>query len=210
MMSKYSGDKNYIYYPGTDIPINRLGIQTRTTLEKEEQNLLLQSYEYFHSSLSEDTLFDEDYLKLLQKKFFSKLYDFAGEYRNVNVSKGYSVFCQVRYLEQTSKRIFNELKRDNYLKDYYKKTKEDFAKKITFYLCELTALHPFYELNGRTIRLFFDMIATYNGYDYIDYSDAAVTKNGMNNFILASIECMSGNEMLMYDIIISGLRPSNQ
>ena len=179
-------------------------------MEKEEQNLLLQSYEYFHSSLSEDTLFDEDYLKLLQKKFFSKLYDFAGEYRNVNVSKGYSVFCQVRYLEQTSKRIFNELKRDNYLKDYYKKTKEDFAKKITFYLCELTALHPFYELNGRTIRLFFDMIATYNGYDYIDYSDAAVTKNGMNNFILASIECMSGNEMLMYDIIISGLRPSNQ
>lgn len=198
-MSKYSGDKDYIYYPGTDIPINKLGIKSKVELEEEEQNLLLRSYEYFHKNLSEDTIFDENYLRLLQKKFFSHLYDFAGEYRTLNISKGYSVFCQVKYLEQTSHQIFRELRKDDYLRNYYGEPKVDFAQKIAYYLCELTALHPF-----------FDMIAIYNGYEYIDYSPALELDNGMNKFILASIECMGGNENPMYNIVLSGLVKSNQ
>src|SRR3972149_815953 len=71
------------------------------------------------------------------------------------------------------------------LKDYFLKPKEEFALKISFYMCELIALHPFFELNGRTIRLFFDMIAAYNGYEYIDYEDTLKMVGGDNKFIKA-------------------------
>lgn len=73
-------------------------------------------------------------------------------------------------------------------------------------MCELIALHPFLELNGRITRLFFDMIATYNGYEYIDYQDALRLKDGDNLFIHASIDCMSGYESQMFQIILNGLK----
>lgn len=207
-MSKYTHDKNYIYYKDTNIPINKLNIRNQTILEAEERKLLVKGYEYFHKTLREETVFDERYFKELHKKTFNKLYSFAGKYRTVNISKGYTTFCQVRFLEQTSMGIFNKLQNDNYLKDYSSKTKEEFARKISFYMCELTALHPFFELNGRIIRLFFDMIATYNGYEYIDYQDALKIESGMNKFIKASIDCMTGNDDPMRQIILNGLKKS--
>ena len=72
-------------------------------------------------------------------------------------------------------------------------------------MCELIALHPFLELNGRIIRLFFDMISIYNGYDYIDYQNALKVQDEDNLFIQASIDCMTGNENLMYKIVFNGL-----
>ena len=152
--------------------------------------------------------FDEKYFKELHRKAFHKLYDFAGKYRTVNISKGYTTFCQVRFLEQTSKEIFKKLASENYLKDYSTKPKNELARKIAFFMCELIALHPFYELNGRITRLFFDIIATYNGYEYINYQSALEIENGDNKFIKASIECMVGNDDKMYQIILNGLNKS--
>jgi len=73
-------------------------------------------------------------------------------------------------------------------------------------MCELIALHPFLELNGRIIRLFFEMIVTYNGYEYIDYQDALEMEEGDNKYIKASIDCMSGKDNQMYQIILNGLK----
>ena len=94
------------------------------------------------------------------------------------------------------------------MRDYSTKTKEEFARKIAFYMCELIALHPFFELNGRITRLFFDMIATYNGYEYIDYQDALKIEDGDNLFIKALIDCMTGEDNKMYRILLSGLKKS--
>ncbi len=126
----------------------------------------------------------------------------------MNISKGYSTFCQVKFLEQTSKEIFAKLEKDNYLKDYSDKPRKEFAQKLTYYMCELIALHPFFELNGRVTRLFFDMIATYNGYEYIDYQDTLELKDDENKFIKASIECMVNNDSKMFQIILNGLKKS--
>lgn len=208
-MSKYTQDKNHIYYENTNIPINNLNIRDLKILEEEERKLLLKGYEYFHKRLTETTVFNEKYFRELHKKTFLKLYEFAGKYRTVNISKGYTTFCQVRFLDQTSREIFNKLHNDNYLKKYSDKTKEEFTQKIAYYMCELIALHPFFELNGRITRLFFDMIATYNGYEYIDYQDALELKDGENKFIKASIDCMIGNDKKMFQIILNGLKKSD-
>ena len=205
-MSKYTQDKNYIYYENSNIPINKLNIKDIKVLEQEERKLLLSGYEYSHKNLTETTIFNDLYLRKLHEITFGKLYDFAGKYRTVNISKGYSTFCQVRFLEQTSKVIFSRLRKDNYLKDYSAKPKEEFAQKIAHYMCELIVLHPFSEFNGRITRLFFDMIATYNGYDYIDYQNALELKENDNKFIRASIDCMISNDNKMYEIILRGLK----
>ena len=207
-MSKYSQDKSYIYYENTNVPINKFDIRDLRILEEEERKLLFKGYEHFHRNLAESTVFDENYLKELHRKTFNRLYDFAGKYRNVNISKGNTNFCQVRFLEQTSREIFSKLKNENYLRNFTDKPAEEFAQRIAYYMCELIALHPFFELNGRITRLFFDMIATYNGYEYIDYSSALEIKDGDNKFIRASIECMTADDKPMLQIILNGLKKS--
>lgn len=204
-MAKYSHSNRKIYYENTIIPVNKLNIKQQEEIEEKERELLLKGYEHFHSTLEESTTFDEAYYIALHEETFSGLYDFAGQYRTDDIAKGETIFCKAKFLDQESKRIFEELHSDNYLKDYQDKSVEDFAKKIAHYMCELIALHPFYELNGRINRLFFDMIATYNGFEYIDYQEVLVTDQDENDFISASKDCMLCDEKKMYEIIFKGL-----
>lgn len=87
-MSKYRLDASPIYIEGTDVPKNKLGIANSDIIHEIENNLLFQAYETFSSQLTEQTLFDETYFINLHKKTFESLYDFAGIYRTVNMSKG--------------------------------------------------------------------------------------------------------------------------
>lgn len=200
-MSKYQIDASPIYIDGTDIPQNKLDITDSALIHEIESNLLTQAYEQFSSQLTENTILDETYFIELHQKTFESLYDFAGIYRNVNMSKGYSQFCLTEHLNSESKRIFNELKSDTYLREI--ENKNDFAKKMAYYQGELIALHPFYELNGRILRLFCDMLALQNGYEFIDYSDSI--ENG--EYINASIESVQYADTFKLEIILlNGLK----
>lgn len=200
-MSKYRLDESPIYLEGSEVPKNKLGIKEAELIHEIENNLLLQAYEHFASQITEKTLLNETYFISLHKKTFESLYDFAGLYRTVNMSKGDSQFCLAKYLLGESKRIFTELENDAYLLTC--KNKKDFIKRLTYYKSELIALHPFYELNGRTLRLFIDMLCLYNSYDFIDYSEAIEN----NAYIEASILCVQyANNVKMEEIIENGLR----
>ena len=200
-MSKYRLKKSSIYIDGTDIPKNRFNLTDAKFVYTLEKKLLDESYRKFSSTLNRDTILDEAYFINLHKKTFESLYDFAGVYRDVNMVKGNSQFCLAPYLYSESKRIFQEIATDNYLADF-KEDKALFAKKLAYYQCELIALHPFYELNGRITRLYCDMLALFNGYKAIDYS------NAINNeaYIKASIECVQyADSSLLEQIIFDGL-----
>ncbi len=202
-MSKYQLKKSSIYIDGTDIPYNKLGIKDSKFLHTLEKKLLDASYAKFTQELNTNPILNETYFINLHKKTFESLYDFAGVYRDVNMSKGDSQFCLAQYLHSESARIFKELEDENYLSDIKKKTL--FAKRLAYYQGELIALHPFYELNGRVIRLFCDMLALKNGYKPIDYSGAI--DNGA--YIEASIECVQyANSSRLERIIFEGLRES--
>ncbi|MGE4418699.1 MAG: Fic/DOC family protein [Sulfurimonas sp.] len=202
MASKYKNQVSSIYIKDSDVPINKAGIKSSEQIHELEKELLFEAYEIFYDELNEDTVFDENYFIQLHKRTFGNLYEWAGKYRDFNMSKDESKFCQGMYVNSSSKKIFDELKKDNYLKDYEHKSKEDFAQKLAYYKSELIALHPFYELNGRITRLFFDMIAVYNGYKYIDYSSVSTKE-----YIDAAIECVIyANSEKMQDIIFNGLK----
>jgi len=200
-MFKYRLKESSIYIEGTDIPKNRFNIKDSKFIHTLEKKLLDASYKKFSSELNQKTTLDEIYFINLHKKTFESLYDFAGVYRDVNMTKGNSQFCLAQYLNTESKRIFKEIESDNYL-DNFKDDKKMFAKKLAYFQGELIALHPFYELNGRTTRLYCDMLALFNGYKPIDYSGAI--NNGA--YIEASIECVQyADSALLEEIILEGL-----
>lgn len=207
-MSKYQFTESDIYLPGTDIPRNRLGIETPDLLHEVEGTLLQQAYTRFITELDPSVRFDEDYFKSLHRDTYESLYEWAGLYRNVDMSKGGSLFCRAAYLEREARRIFRELEQEQYLKQAADGTVEKFAERLAHYQSELIALHPFYELNGRITRLFFDLIAVYNGYEPIDYSAAlAEGPSGLNAYIEASILCVQrADSSKLQQIILRGLQ----
>lgn len=204
-MSKYLFAASDIYLPGSDIPQNRLGITEPELLHEVEETLLQQAYQTFIAECEPTTRFDENHFKSLHQRTFETLYEWAGMYRIVDMSKGGSLFCRATYLEQESNRIFCQLEEENFLHQAEGWQPEKFAERLAYYQSELIALHPFYELNGRITRLYFDLIAVANGYAPIDYSNALL-EQPMNAYIQASIACVQqANHQKLYQIILSGL-----
>ncbi len=204
-MSKYQFTASDIYLPGTDIPKNILGIIEPELLHEVEETLLQQAYQTFIVECEPLTRFDEAYFKSLQQRTFESLYEWAGVYRTADMSKGSSMFCRAAYLDKESHRIFYQLEKENFLYQAKDSQPENFAERMAFYQSELIALHPFYELNGRITRLFFDLIAVANGYAPIDYSKALVG-HPMNAYIQASIACVQqADNQKLNQIIFQGL-----
>lgn len=201
MASKYQLVDSKLYYDNSDIPFNKFDIKDAQTIHEIEKELLEEAYSIFFNELNEETLFDEAYFISLHKRTFESLYDWAGLYRDFNMIKGESRFCQGEFIKSSSHKIFEELKDDNYLKEYELLPKSAFAKKLAYYKCELNALHPFYELNGRITRMFIDMIAAYNGYKFIDYSNISPKE-----YIDAAIACVQfADSASLEQIIFNGL-----
>ena len=198
---KYRLSKSSIYIEGTNVPKNKKNIKDAKLIYTIEKKFLDKAYIKFSSEINQNIILDETYFINLHKKTFQALYDFAGVYRDVNMSKGDSQFCLAQYLHSESARIFKELEAENYLADF-KEDKALFAKRLAYYQGELIALHPFYELNGRVTRLYCDMLALFNGYKLVDYSGAI--DNGA--YIEASIECVQyADSSLLEEIVFEGL-----
>ena len=75
---------------------------------------------------------------------FKELYDFAGKIRNVNISKGGFRFANSLYLNEILVKI----------EQMPESTFEDIVAKYV----EMNIAHPFMEGNGRTMRIWLDMI----------------------------------------------------
>ena len=83
-------------------------------------------------------------LKEIHHFLFDGLYDFAGEIRNLNISKGGFRFANTLYLKEILVKI--ELMPEN-----------SFEEIIAKYV-EMNITHPFIEGNGRSMRIWLDMI----------------------------------------------------
>lgn len=80
----------------------------------------------------------------IHKYLFSGLYDFAGEIRTKNISKGDFRFANVLYLEEVLVKI--------------EKMPETSFEQIIEKYAEMNIAHPFMEGNGRSMRIWLDLI----------------------------------------------------
>lgn len=137
------------FYPGTITLKNKLKIEDYDELKKEEAE---KSFERL-VELYENPIvgnFNKEHLKKIHKYIFQDVYDWAGEYRYVDMAK------QTTFTEHQNI--------DHYLDDLFKtmheelqlvKTKERLAMFLATYYVHLIQIHPFREGNGRSTREFF-------------------------------------------------------
>jgi cell filamentation protein len=83
-------------------------------------------------------------LQSIHKYLFNHLYDFAGEIRTQNISKGGFRFANAMYLKEALVKI-------------EQMPQNTFEAIIAKYI-EMNIAHPFLEGNGRTTRIWLDMI----------------------------------------------------
>lgn len=140
-------------YPNTEVLKNKFGIRDSERLLEIEKTITLGAWQDIREGkIKIKKTFDYKHLKSLHKELFKDLYDWAGKERTVDISKPGTLFCRAMFIEEEAKRIFNNLKKDNFLKDI--KDKSKFSEKLGQLFLDINMLHPFREGNGRSQRLF--------------------------------------------------------
>lgn len=158
-MSRYSTDDNYCY-PGTRVLVNKFDIHDFETLLNVEAELVsMRCVELAKQKYKPP--FDIKTLKNIHQFLFGDIYNWAGEFRTVDIAKSGTQFANVKFLESSLKELFTKLQTENFLENL---ELSDFAKKITYYMSELNAIHPFRDGNGRTQREFINLLSYDSGY----------------------------------------------
>ena len=181
---------------------NRLGITDQKHLNDTETILLSDTYEHFFELLSQDKLVVEFSLLFhIHAYFFEPLYSWAGSIRTIDISKDGILFVPARYIDQALTQFENSFQKN--IPDV-KDTKRDIAKKLARIHVEINVIHPFREGNGRTIRLFVDLLAASVGYNPVDWG-----KQSQKMYIKACIKGMAQEYGGMERLIFAGLAKKN-
>ena len=137
---------------------NKLKITNEIELAKEEERITkLKALELFDTNkISEFEVGTTKGLQDIHKFLFGDIYSFAGEIREVNLAKGNFRFASSMYLKDVLSSI------DAMAEDSF----EDIVKKYI----EMNIAHPFREGNGRSTRIWLDMILKNKIGKVIDWS----------------------------------------
>lgn len=172
-----------------DVLENKLGITDPDQLKQAEAAIVaVRTNEILQNPPKGEM--DDSYLKQLHYKLFSDIYHFAGMTRTVDIAKGGSAFCYVQFLEDEQRRIFAGVHRDFSTK----MGKTAFVSRLVALSADLNALHPFREGNGRTLRLYYTLLAQRFGFT-IAYDEVEPEK-----MIQADIQAFHGDFALLTEV----------
>ena len=124
-------------------------------------------------------------LQQIHGYLFGGLYDFAGQIRKVTISKGDFTFCRAQYLLQALKEI--DRMPDN-----------TFDEIVAKYV-EMNVAHPFMEGNGRSTRLWLDLLLKNRIAKCVDWSLIA-KRDYMNAMVLSAT-----NPAMIHGLLLGAL-----
>lgn len=134
-------------------------------------------------------------------EIFGKLYTWAGQYRNVDMSKGNTHFANCRFIPQLMKEWEALLLKIGECSS----DRAGFAEFLARISIEFNAIHPYREGNGRVIRFVLDQMAVQNGYETI-WGNVIYNDKFKKKYIQASeIGVTKKDYGPMKDIIINNL-----
>ena len=137
---------------------NKLGITDSAQLAREEEKISkAKAKELFESGIL-DSLHPGTYVTLarIHEFLFDEIYDFAGKMRTVNIAKGNFRFAPLMYLKVS-------------LENIDKMPQSSYDEIIEKYV-EMNIAHPFREGNGRSMRIWLDLILKKEIHQVIDWS----------------------------------------
>src|SRR5271157_1190796 len=112
-MSPYSGHDPYLD-AASGVLKNRLGITDAATLEQAEAALVAtRSYELSQAPLKGG--FDLAHLQAIHRYLFGDLYEWAGQLRTIDISKGGNLFAHHAHIGGAAAAIFRQLTDENHL-----------------------------------------------------------------------------------------------
>lgn len=125
---------------------NKLNINDSTELARVEEKISKsKAVKLFENSIVEEFEVGKfSGLAKIHKFLFDELYDFAGKVRTVNIAKGNFRFAPVMYLEAAL----------NHIDNMPQTTFDEIIEKYV----EMNVAHPFREGNGRSTRIWLDLI----------------------------------------------------
>lgn len=167
-------------YPGTDVLVNKLGIQDYEKLQVIERKLtMLRILDLIDKPIKGN--FDFKHLCSIHYYIFQDVYDWAGKVRTVDIAKG-NRFCNVMFIETQAKEIFESLRKELFLEGL---NQQELARRLAYYFSEINALHPFREGNGRSQREFIRSLALKNGYvlNFSNISAEEMLKASQESFL---------------------------
>ena len=147
---------------------NKLHLTNSVDLAREEERISKKkAVELFENGLL-DTLQPGSFeaLRRIHEYLFSEIYEFAGQVRTVNLAKGNFRFAPVMYLEAA-------------LKNVDAMPQSTFDEIIEKYV-EMNIAHPFREGNGRSTRIWLDLMLKKELHKVVDWS-----RVDKNDYLLA-------------------------
>ena len=137
---------------------NKLGITDSAELAREEEKISKKKALWLFESGTLDSLKAGTFAALqeIHKCLFEELYDFAGKIRTVNLAKGNFRFAPVMYLQAA-------------IENVEKMPQSTFDEIVEKYV-EMNIAHPFREGNGRSTRIWLDLILKKELNKVVDWS----------------------------------------
>lgn len=188
-----TGNPEDEYYPGTSVLINLEEVRDPEELLERETELQLAAYEQIFSPFDESLTPDLPFFYYLHHMMFGQLFVWAGRPRTVGISKGGTPFCPPQNINAMMSAIFSELESDHWLEGLALDT---FIERAAYYVCEINAVHPFREGNGRAIRFYVDVLSARTRGDIFDW-----TKSSADEYLQACVAGFRQDYSLMIRVL---------
>lgn len=184
-------------YPDVAVLRNKLDVKVENTLdlieaEQSRANMML-LYERGFSDFSPEGLCE------IHRFLFGDIYDWAGEYRVINIQKrelllgGRSVwYTNVGLIEDDLAKAFDELNEF----DWDACSREEFVSAMARLFPPIWQVHPFREGNTRTVVMLMTLFVESHGYFFDKDLLAASAGYVRDSFVMASIDQNSEFEYL--------------
>lgn len=159
---------------------NKLGLMLPAQIGEQEFRGFLKASIYYQSDLTLLNSINMDLIHSIHKLALGHLYDFAGTLRTVNMSKGGFTFPAARFLHQACINFDNE-----WLKPLNSSFAQeaDLVNHLAGLHAELLYIHPYREGNGRTARLFTNLVLIKHELPELNFD--RITPGRMEEYIVA-------------------------
>ena len=167
-MGRFDTWDSYLWVPGGTVLRN---------LQDERDGGYLQRLEYHETFNRQREIltgkvdiprtYDADHLRAIHRHLFGNLYEWAGEYRSVNMGKpgAPAAFAHTSAISTYLEDAHSAVQRT----DWRSLDRDGFAERASATFAYINHAHPFREGNGRTAKVFMEHVAEQSGFT-LEYS----------------------------------------
>jgi cell filamentation protein len=188
------------FQPGSRgrVPRNRLGITSVRLLHLAESENLLAATQQIIDATRADQRFTGGDIRSMHLRWLGEVYEWAGEYRQVNIAKGGFMFAAASRVP----RLMQDFERGP-LRDYTPcgfAMLETQATALAIVHAELILIHPFRDGNGRCARLLAMLMGLQAGLPPLDFGGIRGAKR--RKYIAAVHSAMDRNYAPMTEVFL--------